>query len=300
MYYKTGLISCNNSTAVTGAGTAWVANVKPGDAFVVNGVLYEIAAVVSDTALTLSTTFSGSVTSVNYMIVPVQGYMKELATQINALLTTYGNLYNSGADQIELTNVLIAAGTVANPSLRNAADPDTGVYFSAANQMDVAAGGVRSASFTGTGVNNTPVGVDVQQPGHFTTLNASGQAGFSDGTVGAPGMSFTNDTDSGIRRVSSGVYAFVSNGVDIVTVNASGIFGKGLVVLSGSVTLNGSDGVTVTHNKGDTNYLLKLLPTGATPGDVGEVSYVKAANTVTIYNTGRPRLPADYELSATT
>lgn len=67
----------------------------------------------------------------------------------------------------------------------------------------------------------------------------------------------------------------------------------------GSVALNGADGVTITHNRGDTKYLLNITPTGSAPGDVGEISYAKAANTCTIYNTGRPRIAADYELSTT-
>jgi len=73
---------------------------------------------------------------------------------------------------------------------------------------------------------------------------------------------------------------------------------NGSVVLSGIVTLGGMDGVTVTHNKGNTGYLVKVLPTGSAPQDVGEISYVKSANTVTIYNSGRPRMAADFELSA--
>jgi len=72
----------------------------------------------------------------------------------------------------------------------------------------------------------------------------------------------------------------------------------GTVVVVGTVTLNGVDGVTITHNQGHTNYVLTVLPTGANAQDVGEISYVKAANTVVVYNTGQPRLAADYELTA--
>jgi hypothetical protein len=72
----------------------------------------------------------------------------------------------------------------------------------------------------------------------------------------------------------------------------------GTVVISGATTLNGVSGVTITHNKGDLNYLVKVTPTGISQGDTGEISYVKSANTVAVYNTGRPRLAADFELSA--
>lgn len=79
---------------------------------------------------------------------------------------------------------------------------------------------------------------------------------------------------------------------------ASAIAAQAFGLLYGAVTLNGIDGVTITHNKGNTNYVLKVLPTGANAQDMGDISYVKAANTVVVYNTGRPRLAADFELTA--
>lgn len=73
---------------------------------------------------------------------------------------------------------------------------------------------------------------------------------------------------------------------------------NGNVFYSGSATLAGLDGVTVTHNKGNTSYLVKTLPTGTGGlGRIGDISYVKAANTVVIYNSGHGGFPADIELS---
>lgn len=79
---------------------------------------------------------------------------------------------------------------------------------------------------------------------------------------------------------------------------ASAIAAQAFGLLFGAVTLNGIDGVTIVHNKGNTNYVLTVLPTGVNAQDVGDISYVKAANTVVVYNTGRPRLAADYEVIA--
>ena len=73
---------------------------------------------------------------------------------------------------------------------------------------------------------------------------------------------------------------------------------NGNVFMSGAVTLAGLDGVTVTHNKGDVSYLVKTMPTGTgCLGRIGDISYVKAANTVVIYNSGHGGFPADIELS---
>ena len=70
------------------------------------------------------------------------------------------------------------------------------------------------------------------------------------------------------------------------------------VFLTSSVTLAGQDGVTVTHNRGNTNYLVKTLPTGiGSLGRIGDITYVKAANTVVFYNSGHGGFAADIELS---
>jgi len=73
---------------------------------------------------------------------------------------------------------------------------------------------------------------------------------------------------------------------------------NGNVFYSGSITLNGQDGVTVTHNKGDTSYIAKVMPRDVSPfGSVGDISVVRAANTVTIYNSGFSGAAAEIEIS---
>ena len=78
---------------------------------------------------------------------------------------------------------------------------------------------------------------------------------------------------------------------------------SGEVLLTGAIALRGLDGVTVTHSNGDLLYQVKTNPTGATAAQVGQISYVKSANTVVIYNTGKGSqyhqpLSADIEISA--
>lgn len=74
---------------------------------------------------------------------------------------------------------------------------------------------------------------------------------------------------------------------------------NGEVIQSGAVTLLGQDGVTVTHNHGSTSYLVKTNVTGlGNLGRIGDIAYVKAANTVVIYNSGISGITADVEISA--
>lgn len=65
------------------------------------------------------------------------------------------------------------------------------------------------------------------------SLSRSGQGGMLapfrsvDGSASQPGMSFTNDPDTGFRRSADGSVSFVSNGVDVVS------FGPGGVLVGG-------------------------------------------------------------------
>jgi len=64
-----------------------------------------------------------------------------------------------------------------------------------------------------------------------------------------------------------------------------------------AITLNGQDGLTVTHNRGNTTYVVLVTPTNtASLGRVGDIAVVKASNTVVIYNSGQSGIAADCEV----
>lgn len=92
-WYKAGTCSVTKgSTTVTGTGTAWVDNVRIGsDGFVgPDGLLYEIAKVVSATKITLAAAYKGTTTTAGaYAIAPIQGYTKELADKAAALIDQF-------------------------------------------------------------------------------------------------------------------------------------------------------------------------------------------------------------------
>ncbi len=77
---------------------------------------------------------------------------------------------------------------------------------------------------------------------------------------------------------------------------SSGAFGQ--VVYGGSVTLNGSAGVTVTHNLNltptPTAYLVIVQCNDVTKlGLVGEIAYTKTVTNVLIKNSGNTNITAD-------
>lgn len=143
-WYKTGTISvANGNSAITGSGTAWVANAAAGEAvYCPDGRFYEIQSVNSDTSITIAGNYSGATLSgQSYTILPSQSFIRDLAAQAAELINSYASI-----------------------------------------------------------------------------ANAAGAGKFGDGTLGAPGISFVNDTNTGIRRTADGTFRLVANGVDIVEI----------------------------------------------------------------------------------
>jgi hypothetical protein len=154
-WYKTGTVSVTNaSTAVVGVGTDFVTNAQVGQLFYIEGEqLYEIAAIVSSTSLTLAAVFDGSTAStLAYAIVPTSGLTRDLATEVSALISSFSTVRDeAGAG-------LFAAGSAASPAISFVLDQDTGLYNISANVIGVAVSGTKVAQFDSTGLNNAVIG----------------------------------------------------------------------------------------------------------------------------------------------
>jgi hypothetical protein len=93
-WYKTGTVSVTqNSNAVIGTGTAFIANSRVGDGFRgPDGRWYEVTNIASNTALSISPNYEGPTAAGGfYSIMPVQGYQKDLSDQVRAILKDYGD-----------------------------------------------------------------------------------------------------------------------------------------------------------------------------------------------------------------
>lgn len=207
-WYRTGTISVTAaSTAVTGAGTAWIANAAPGESLQApDGRFYEIASINSDTSLTLASAYTGTTLSgQSYAILPSQSYIRDLAAQAAALINTYSSIASTaGAGRF-------ADGTLAAPGISFVNDTDTGWFRSAANTMlGVAAGAaILAVSSTGLAVTGNLSNTGNTTLGDATTdtVTISGRAcigaspaGFARHTIG------TTYTSDGSSTVGAGVY----------------------------------------------------------------------------------------------
>ena len=94
-WYKSGTVSVAlNSNAVLGTGTAFIANSRVGDAFRgPDGGWYEVTNIASDIAMSISPNYQGATNAAGvYALAPMQGYVKESADRLRALVNQFGSV----------------------------------------------------------------------------------------------------------------------------------------------------------------------------------------------------------------
>lgn len=100
-YYRAGTVSVPaGSTAVTGVGTAFSANVKPGDLFIANGLVATVATVNSNTSLTLVMGWAGSAisASANYVVIHTGSEWSSAVTASEAITALIASVEGDIAD----------------------------------------------------------------------------------------------------------------------------------------------------------------------------------------------------------
>ncbi|WP_439895315.1 phage tail protein [Pseudomonas syringae] len=193
-WYKQGLVSVTqNSNAVIGSGTAFIANSRVGDAFRgPDGGWYEITNIPSDTAMSISPNYQGATNGAGgYALAPLQGYVKESADRLRALILQYGDR-------------LAALGTTGNYDILPLTKGGTGRSDGRALFSEV--GVQQAAALFGTQGMYFGWNATSQGEGHFVVNKGSGVGGFSWRSVNAnnsasgPSMSYSYD---GLLTVTS-------------------------------------------------------------------------------------------------
>ena len=172
MWYKTGTVSVTNaSDQVVGAGTDFLIGVNAGEALQVAGAIHEIQSIESATSLTLSAPYVGaSETGESYAIVPTQGLVAELATQVKDLITGYTDV----KDGIN-TVVKAGDGSLVAPSVTFNNDQNNGLYKIGSDNWGLVAGGVKVADVLSSNID-FPQGLSATTGQFDTSLNVDGTA----------------------------------------------------------------------------------------------------------------------------
>lgn len=140
----------NGSTTLTGTGTAFVANVAAGMMVVANNqIIGEVAAVVSNTQITLAVAYAGTTLSgAGYAIANLGAVRNSLITAVQDL-TALIEAAQGGA-----LSGRFGDGTLAEPGMAFAGDIDTGFYRPGANRI-AATKVLEAPSFGGAGVQSS-------------------------------------------------------------------------------------------------------------------------------------------------
>jgi hypothetical protein len=175
-WYRTGTVTVSaGSDIVTGAGTAFVGNVRTGDAFnTIGGTPHEVVEVISNTQVRIEPAFTGTPgAGLAYQIVPTQGFGKEVVTALQAASQRYDDAGNG-----PLLG-RFPGGTANEPALADKDNIGTGMFWPAANQLGWSINGIRRALLSSTGLQlDVPLtGTAVQQDRYDTTLNRALLAG---------------------------------------------------------------------------------------------------------------------------
>ncbi|MAN98206.1 hypothetical protein [uncultured Roseovarius sp.] len=150
LWYRTGTINLTNgSTALTGTGTAWVANVSPGMMVVYDRqIIGEVQSVNSNTSITLAVAYAGTTISGGAYAIANLGAVRDgLIAAVNDALAVFQ------AAQDGPLSGRFGDGTLSEPGLAFLADLNTGFRRPAADQIGMVTGGVQRALLSSAGLN---------------------------------------------------------------------------------------------------------------------------------------------------
>lgn len=144
----------------------------------------------------------------------------------------------------------LPVGAVGTPSLIFSGDTNTGLYWIGADSFGLAANGVVQATITTAGINGV-IGGTTAAAGSFTTVTSTSRVSVADGTVGAPSVTFSSDTDTGLYWIGANSFGLAANGVvqcTITTGGINGVIGATTAAAGSFTTVAASSTLTVTGN----------------------------------------------------
>jgi hypothetical protein len=154
--------------------------------------------------------------------------LDDIALQLNNVITRDGLLGM-------VAPFKFVDGTVGSPAMTFASEPSMGWYRSSVGQLSAAIGNVERFRITADGANvygTLSTAGDITTPGVINAANivvsgtppwvpaGSAPSGlFSDGTIGAPSITFANEPTNGLYRPAASTLKVAMGGTDIFGIN---------------------------------------------------------------------------------
>jgi hypothetical protein len=177
---------------------------------------------------------------------------------MTAPVITGGSITGVALSGNTLTNPVITGGSINNTTV-GATTRSTGAFTTLASNgaTTFTAGTASTSTTTGTAVITGGLGVsgrinaanfdgivgaNTAAAGNFTTLGATGVATFSAGTVSAPAITTTGDTNTGIFFPAADTIAFTEGGVEAMRIDSSGNLLVGTTTANAKVYAVGTSG----------------------------------------------------------
>ena len=120
MWYRKGTVQATNGSAVvTGTTTEFISGVRIGDGIVIDGKVYEVTNVASNTLISVTPAFEGtSGSNKKYAVIPVLGYDKDLSDAFNRIRLEFegylGILQDLERWQFAAPDIVLPAGAALN------------------------------------------------------------------------------------------------------------------------------------------------------------------------------------------
>ena len=218
----------------------------------------------------------------------------------NALVA--GSLYFnsvSGAMQVYTGSAWVAAyvsGTGFLASANNLSDvASTSSARTNLGLGTIATQAASSVAITGGSINGTTIGASTPSTGAFSTLSATGVTTVQAGTVSAPAITTSGDTNTGIYFPAADTIAFTEGGAEAMRINSSGNVGIGI----GSPTrkLHVYGGATGTRTMGAIGNASEALEVGVNASNLATINSVAGSSIIfTQNNTERARIDSSGNL----
>jgi|GEM_PF-3418591 len=268
-WYKSGTVSvAQNSNAVLGVGTAFIANGRVGDAWIgPDSGLYEVTNIASDTALSISPPYKGvTVTEGNYALAPMQGYLKDTADALRQASLEVGGALDGLEESVQSASESAAAAL----SSKNAA------ALSAASAVDSAAGALASknssAASEGNAASSAGAALSSKNAAGISEINAGQSAGAALASKNAAAVSETNAAASAATAAALGVGRGYIDGLTLSWVSATSIsVGAGSAYIPSVSKVVSYAGGTFTPS-GAANSFIHIYLTAA--GDIEQAATV--------------------------
>ncbi len=173
-----------------------------------------------------------------------------------------------------------AAGAEATPSIIPTGDVDTGVWFSAADTINISTGATERLELDATSLDIVPDtnitgAIDVDGDTDLDDVTISGVTDMAVGAVGAPALFFTGSATTGLYQTAADQVGVTVSGANVGTWDSTGLAADGFNGPIGTTT-PAAGTFTDVAGSGDFSY-------GSDPGDLH--LYMRRTSTVKYIDT---------------